>query len=122
MYIGKITDSLSAFVKIGGKPVAVVTSKSLAESWRDRAAGGRTLRGRGQQLSAACACANPHQPFDYRRDRHGRTERLGGSGVLTIGGVKVLLDGDKIDTCDGLGTPANSTVTAAGQSFVNCSG
>jgi hypothetical protein len=45
-----------------------------------------------------------------------------GSSLLSIGGVKVLLDGDKIDTCDGLGTPANSTVTASGQSFVKCAG
>src|SRR5262245_46676941 len=27
-YVGKMTDSLSTFVKIGGKPVALVTSKS----------------------------------------------------------------------------------------------
>ena len=45
-----------------------------------------------------------------------------GSSLLTVGGAKVLLDGDKIDTCDGLGVKANSTVTAMGQSFVSCSG
>jgi hypothetical protein len=44
-----------------------------------------------------------------------------GSTFVTIGGTKVLLDGDKIDTCDGLSVPANSTVTAEGQDFVNCS-
>jgi hypothetical protein len=45
-----------------------------------------------------------------------------GSALLTVGGVKVLLDGDKIDTCDGTGSKGNSNVTAAGQSFVSCSG
>jgi hypothetical protein len=45
-----------------------------------------------------------------------------GSALLTIGGTKVLLDGDKIDTCDGTGGKGNSTVSAAGQSFVSCSG
>jgi ankyrin repeat protein len=35
--------------------------------------------------------------------------------------VKVLLDNDKIDTCDGLGIPANSTVAASEQNLVKCS-
>ena len=44
-----------------------------------------------------------------------------GSTLLTVDGVQVLLDGDDIDTCSGVGAPAGSTVTATGQDFVTCS-
>jgi len=44
-----------------------------------------------------------------------------GSGLLTVDGTRVLLDGNEIDTCSGVGAKADSSVAAQGQDFVTCS-
>jgi uncharacterized Zn-binding protein involved in type VI secretion len=122
VYSGKMTDSLSAFVTIDGVPVALVTSKSSLNP-------GETAPPAGGHSGPAGSGFIPPAPVPIPISLSitdvigtGVPNAAAGSALLTIGGVKVLLDGDKIDTCDGLGIPANSTVTAAGQSFVNCSG
>ena len=51
----------------------------------------------------------------------GKPSATAGSSFVKIAGDAVLLDGDKIDTCDGLSIPMNSTVTAQNQDFVSCS-
>jgi hypothetical protein len=120
-YAGAMTDGLSTFVTVDGKAIALVTSKSSLNP-------GETAPG-GGHVGQAGTDFVPPAPAPILDPTLLITDPIGtgipnagaGSGLLTIGGVKVLLDGDKIDTCDGTGHTANSTVTAAGQSFVSCS-
>lgn len=118
-YAGKMTDALSTFVTIDGTPVAVVTSKSSLNPGEDTAGGHFGASGSNFVPPAPAPIAATLQITDVIGT--GVPNAGAGSGVLTIDGTKVLLDGDKIDTCDGLSIPANSTVTASGQSFVTCS-
>jgi uncharacterized Zn-binding protein involved in type VI secretion len=128
-YNGSMTDSLSTFVQIGGKPVALVTSKSSLNP-RETAppTGGHSgPAGSGFTPGAGSVATTPSPlgpPLLRITDVVGTgvPNAAAGSAPLTIGGVKVLLDGDKIDTCDGTGSKGNSNVTAGGQSFVSCSG
>jgi hypothetical protein len=108
-YAGKVTLNLSTFVTIGGKAVALVTSQ--------------------------CTLDSPHVPFPGKNLKPtapvpttltfvpppptgiGAPNSGAGSALLTVGGVKVLLDGDKMDTCSGTGS-ANSSVAASGNTFV----
>ena len=123
-YAGSMTDSLSTFVKIDGKPVALVTSKSsLNPGETAPPAGGHSgPAGSGFVPGAGSGASTPTPVTLSITDPIGPGVPNAGAGsaLLTIGGTKVLLDGDKIDTCDGLGAKGNSSVTAAGQAFVNC--
>jgi hypothetical protein len=116
-YIGTITAMLSAFVKMGGQPVALASSQS---SLKPGAAGGH-LPVLATDLKPI---APPPTPGSLTLAPAivgvGKPNAASGSSLLTIGKVKVLLDGDKMDTCDNTGS-ANSTVTASGQTFVKCS-
>lgn len=119
-YKGKMTDALSDFVSIGGKPAAVVTSKSSLNPGEDTPAG----KHHGMQgsnftppsPSPIAATMSITDPVGEGTPSAGM-----GSTFVTVGGTAVLLDGDSIDTCDGLSTPMNSTVTASEQDFVSCS-
>jgi hypothetical protein len=52
----------------------------------------------------------------------GQPSSSAGSSFVKIDSAAVLLDSDKIDTCDGIvPTNSNSTVTSEGQDFVSCS-
>jgi len=51
----------------------------------------------------------------------GNPNAAAGSTFVKVAATAVLLDSDKIDTCDALSAPMNSTVTAEKQSFVSCS-
>jgi uncharacterized Zn-binding protein involved in type VI secretion len=110
-YSGKMTVLLSTFVTIGGVPVALVTSQSSLDP--------------GAHLAPSGSNFTPPTPVPIPATLNfvppvvgiGVPNAASGSALLTVGGVKVLLDGDKIDTCDGTGS-ANSTVTASGQTFV----
>ncbi|GIH14144.1 hypothetical protein [Rugosimonospora africana] len=119
-YTGSITDALSDFVTIGGVPVALLTSHSSLDPGEDAPPTGGHSGPTGSNLVPAGA--NPislsitDSPLGTGVPNAGA-----GSGVLTVGGVKVLLDADKIDTCSGVPAPGKSTVTASGQSFVTCS-
>jgi hypothetical protein len=125
-YSGNMTDSLSNFVTIAGKPVAVVTSKSsLGPGQTVPPIGGHSgPAGIAFTPGPGSPAPQPNPATVMIADVIGTgvPNVAAGSALLTIGGTKVLLDGDKIDTCDGTGGTANSTVTAVGQSFVSCSG
>jgi hypothetical protein len=120
-YNGAMTQALSTFVKIGGQPAALLTSQSSLKpgelspgGGHDPAAGTNFIPPSPVPIPTTLSFLPPVQGV-------GVPNAASGSALLTAAGVKVLLDGDKIDTCDGTGS-ANSTVTASGQSFVNCSG
>ena len=128
-YTGSMTDSLSTFVQIGGKPVALVTSKSSLNPNETAPPTGGHSGPAGSNfapgaLSVAKLPLTLGPPLLIIKDVIGTgvPNAAAGSALLTIGSVKVLLDGDKIDTCDGTGSKGNSNVTASGQSFVSCSG
>lgn len=123
-YVGKMTDALSDFVKIDGQPVALKNSKSSLNPGEDAAPTGKHAGAQGKNFIPA---APP--PFPATKSALSITDPIGegtpnaaaGSSFVSAGGTAVLLDGDKIDTCDGLNIPGNSTVTAESQAFVSCS-
>ncbi len=123
-YAGKMTDELSDFVTIGGSPVALVSSKSSLDPGEDAPPSGKHLGMNGKAFVQI-----PPMPPPTVDLRLAITDPIGegkpsagtGSSFFTVGGVAALLDGDAIDTCDGLGVPMNSTVTAENQDFVSAS-
>src|SRR6266478_7401565 len=121
-YLGSMSDNLSTFVKIAGKPVALVTSKSSLNQGEILPPTGGHSGPAGNPFTAGpgSGAAQPMPLTVMILDviGIGVPNASAGSALLTVGGAKVLLDGDKIDTCDGTGSKANSTVTAVGQSFV----
>jgi hypothetical protein len=119
-YKGKMTDQLSDFVSIGGKAAAVISSKSSLNPGEDTPAGGHHgMKGSNFQPTSP----TPIIPSMSITDPIGEGVPSAGtgSGFVRIGGEAVLLDGDNIDTCDGLSIPMNSTVTVENQDFVSCS-
>jgi len=119
-YKGKMADALSDFVSIGGKAAATVTSKSKLNPGED-APGGKHHGMQGSNFvpptpTPIAATINITDPVGTGIPSSGT-----GSTFVKVGGDAVLLDGDKIDTCDGLSIPKNSTVTAQNQDFVSCS-
>jgi hypothetical protein len=128
-YVGSMTDSLSTFVKIGGKSVAMVSSKSSLNAGESAPPNGKHSGPQGSNYAPGAGSV-ALTPSPMGPPPLAITDTIGtgvpnasaGSAVLTIGGVKVLLDGDSIDTCDGLHATGNSTVTVSGQGFVSCSG
>ncbi|MFF1380463.1 hypothetical protein [Streptomyces sp. NPDC058308] len=123
-YQGSITKGLSDFVRINGVPVALVTSGSTLDA-------GQTAPGPppGGHAGPAGSDFVPAAPKPLATSLSildiplggGTPGASAGSGLLTIGGVKVLLDKDVIDTCSGLPTPGESKVSAQQQSLVACS-
>jgi hypothetical protein len=123
-YVGKMTDALSDFVKIDGAAVALKTSRSSLNP-------GETAPPAGKHSGPAVKSPTP--PLDkpitatvplLKIDDpvgEGKPSATAGSVFVKVAGTAVLLDDDKIDTCDGLGVPMNSTVTAEKQDFVSCS-
>jgi uncharacterized Zn-binding protein involved in type VI secretion len=124
-YVGSMTDSLSSFVKIGGKPAALVSSNSSLNPGQSAPPAGLHSGPAGSDFAPGAGSPAPVPTTATLSITDaigtGVPNSAAGSALLTIGGTKALLDGDKIDTCDGLGAKANSAVTAAGQSFVRCS-
>jgi uncharacterized Zn-binding protein involved in type VI secretion len=120
-YVGKMTDALSDFVKIDGKAVAVFSSKSSLDPGENAPPSGKHAGMSGTNF--APPTPTPIAPTINISDPVGTgvPGASAGSAFVTIGGVKVVLDGDSIDTCDGLHIPGNSTVTASQQDFVSCS-
>jgi hypothetical protein len=118
-YKGKLTDGLSDFVTVGGKPLALVTS-------------GSELRAEGTVDHTAARGGNfnpPSPPPNLGMLKFvpatgvgaGRPSQDAGSALLTVNGVKALLDGDSFNTCGIPGGSKSSTVTAKNQDFVTCS-
>ena len=125
-YNGSVTSSLSTFCKIAGQAVALVSSQSSLNPG-EAASGGHFGPNGSSFVPGAGSVAQLPTPTGppplMITDTIGTgvPNSAAGSALLTIGGTKVLLDGDKIDTCDGTGHPANSSVATSGQSFVSCS-
>lgn len=124
-YVGKMTDALSDFVKIEGQPVALKSSKSSLNPGEDTAPAGKHSGNQGKSFTPLAPPPFPAKKIDLKI-----TDPIGlgtpnalaaGSSFVSVGGTALLLDGDKIDTCDGLNVPGNSTVTAENQAFVACS-
>ena len=123
-YNGAMTDKLSAFVSIDGRAVAVKTSQSSLNPGENAAPSGAHSGPMGSSfvppetspIAATLPALQITDPVGI-----GVPNSSAGSAFVKIDGVAVLLDGDSIDTCDGLSTPANSTVTAEQQDFVSCS-
>lgn len=120
-YVGKMTDALSDFVFIDGKPVATVKSGSSLNPG-ESAPGGRHSGPKGSAfvpatpVPVASSLSITDKPLG-----EGKPSARAGSGFVKVGGQKLLLDGDPIDTCSGTEEKENSTVASRGQSFVSCS-
>jgi len=120
-YVGKMTDGLSDFVKIDGKPVALTSSKSSLNPGESAPPAGKHSGPTGKSFTPPAPVPIPNTISITDPIGEGRPSATAGSSFVTVGSTPVLLDADKIDTCDGLSVPMNSTVTAENQSFVNCS-
>lgn len=120
-YKGAMTDQLSDFVSIGGKKVALVTSQSSLDPGEDSAGGHAATSAKNVVIIAPTTV--PSGTVSAITDPIGTGKPSAGTGSTFVkaGGDAVLLDGDSIDTCDGLMIPMNSTVTASEQDFVSCS-
>jgi hypothetical protein len=123
-YAGKMTDQLSDFVKIDGKPVALKDSKSSLNPGESAPPAGKhsgpAVKNPLPPLTAPIIATVPALKIDDAVGE-GRPSATAGSAFVKVGSTAVLLDADKIDTCDGLGIPMNSTVTSEKQDFVSCS-
>lgn len=120
-YTGKMTTQLSDFIKIGGKPVALKTSKSMLNPGETSPAG-KHSGPQGKNWNPPSPAPNPTTLTLVGVTGEGTPATAAGSKFVTAGGVALLLDGDKISTCDSTNPMnTNSTVTSEGQSFVSCS-
>jgi hypothetical protein len=124
-YRGAVTDGLSDFVTVDGTPVALVTSRSSLDQGETAPGGGHSgPSGSGFVPGAGTVALTPTAETLQITDSPlgtGVPSSGAGSGLVTVGGAEVLLDGDEIDTCSGIGALAGSSVTAQGQDFVTCS-
>jgi hypothetical protein len=121
-YDGAMTDRLSDFVRIAGTAVAVVSSGSTLNTGEDVAPAGKHSGPMGSNFTPAAPAPNPVTLQITDAPLGAGVPNAGaGSALLTIDGVKVLLDSDQIDTCSGVGAKAGSMVAATGQDFVTCS-
>jgi uncharacterized Zn-binding protein involved in type VI secretion len=116
-YVGKMTDQLSDFVRIDGIPVATEESRSALNPGEDTPIG-KHIGPNGSNFTPPGSDTTTLTITDPIGE--GTPSASAGSAFVRINGVAVLLDGDKIDTCDGLGIPENATVTAKNQDFVSC--
>ncbi len=118
-YNGAVTEKLSDFVRIGGKAVALVSSRSALDDGEDSAPEGKHSGPQGSSFlpptpsPIASTLSIADTPLGTGVPNTGA-----GSALLTVNGTKALLDGNKIDTCSGVDAKAGSTVTAQGQDFV----
>jgi hypothetical protein len=121
-YDGAVTGSLSDFVKIADVQVALVTSRSTLNSGEDAPPAGKHSGPQGANFVPSSPTLITSSVLIGDTPLGTGVPNAGaGSSLLTVGGVKVLLNADKIDTCSGVGAKADSTVTAKAQQFVTCS-
>ncbi|MEV0293908.1 hypothetical protein [Nocardia sp. NPDC050710] len=121
-YNGAITDRLSDFVSIDGTPVALLTSASTLNAGEDQPPAGKHSGPQGGNFTPPTPAPNKATLQITDKPLGAGSPSAGaGSSVLSVDGTRVLLDGDHIDTCSGVGATAGSSVTAAGQSFVTAS-
>lgn len=118
-YKGEVKGGVSDFVTVGGKALAVVSSTSSlrTEGTTDHEApAGSSFKPDSPPPSPETLTFVPPDGVGT-----GKPSEDAGSALLTVGGVKVLLDGDAFDTCGIPGGTKSSTVTAKQQGFVTCS-
>jgi hypothetical protein len=122
-YRGTMREGLSDLLRIDGRPVALTSSESRLDAGEDAPPiGGHSgPAGSGFDPAVPAPIAATLQIAD-KPIGAGVPNQRAGSGFVQVDGRPVLLDGDAIDTCDGLGAKANSTVTASTQTFVKASG
>lgn len=120
-YIGAMTGELSDFVRIAGMPVALTTSRSSLDLGQDVPPAGGHSGPAGLGFTPPSPMPIPLTLVITDPVGVGRPSVGAGSGFVSVAGRPVLLDGDPIDTCDGLGLPGNSTVTSLRQNFVSAS-
>lgn len=124
-YVGSMTDQLSSFVRIEGKWVALISSKSSLNPGESTPPTGKHSGPMGRNFDpdapVPMITSAPPAPAITDQVGTGIANASAGSSFVAIDGTNVLLDGDRIDTCDGLGNTGNSTVTSQEQSFVFCS-
>lgn len=120
-YTGAMTDELSDFVRIAGIPVALTTSQSSLNKGEDVAPAGGHSGPAGSKFMPPAPVPIPVTLKIEDPVGVGRPSVTAGSGFVSAAGQPVLLDGDSISTCDGLGFQGNSTVTSSRQGFVSAS-
>lgn len=121
-YKGSMTDELSEFVSINGGVIALVTSKSSLDPGEDAIGGHAPIS--AKNIATVVPAVNAESELITKIVDPigiGIPSASAGSSFVKIDGDSVLLDGDKIDTCDGKSTIENSTVTVENQDFVSCS-
>jgi hypothetical protein len=120
-YVGKMTSDLSDFVSIDGIPMALKSSKSSLDPGEGSI--GKHSGPMGSNWVPPPPAPQPIPPTLSISDSvgEGNPSSNAGSAFVKVDGVKVLLDGDSIDTCDGMSIPMNSAVTSENQDFVSCS-
>ena len=123
-YVGSMTDALSGFVKIDGRPVALKSSRSSLNPGETAPPAGKhsgpAVKNPTPSLSTPVTATVPSLKIDDPVGE-GKPSASAGSVFVKVAGTAVLLDDDKIDTCDGFSVPMNSKVTAEKQDFVSCS-
>lgn len=125
-YLGKMTDQLSDFVNINGKSIALKSSKSSLDPGENAPLSGKHSGPMGKSFvpGTGSVAVQPNTDITLKiidTVGEGSPSASSGSSFVKAVGEAVLLDGDKIDTCDGTGKTKNSSVTAEGQVFVSCS-
>jgi hypothetical protein len=118
-YVGSMTEALSDLVTIDGVPVALVTSGSTLDPGEDTPPAGKHSGPLGTAFVPPAPVPIPNTLTITDPIGPGRPSAGASSAFFTIGGAAVLLDGDAIDTCDAQGAKGNSTVSAAGQTWVS---
>jgi hypothetical protein len=120
-YIGKMTGQLSDFLKIDSKSAALKDSKSSLNPGQSNPPAGKHSGPMGTNFVLPTPVPIPATLKINDTIGEGKPSATSGSTFVKVAGVAILLDSDKIDTCDGLSIPMNSTVTAQNQDFVSCS-
>ena len=122
-YKGSMTDELSDMVSIGGKAVALITSKSSLDPGEDSAGGHAAISAKSIMPIPPPTITPGTEVVISITDSIGEGIPSSGTGssFVKVEGDAILLDGESIDTCDGLSIPMNSSVTSENQDFVSCS-
>ena len=110
--------------KIDGRPVALKSSRSSLNPGETAPPAGKhsgpAVKNPTPSLSTPVTATVPSLKSDDPVGE-GKPSASAGSVFVKVAGTAVLLDDDKIDTCDGFSVPMNSKVTAEKQDFVSCS-
>jgi hypothetical protein len=112
-YSGAVAAGLSDFVRVGGLPLALTTSRSTLQTPHVAAS--------PTNLAQLVPKPTLLSAFTLSPDGKGAPGAGTGSSFVRAGGAPVLLDGDGFNTCGAEKGAGNSSVAAGGQDFVRCS-